>query len=187
MTSMPPILDSFVRHERARIELCWHESSHAVAGVILGGRLKAATITDGERKGGVAGMPSGSTSFATLPGRHAEVAYAGVWGQAWARAGRRRPGRRELFAVLESTGCRDREVLTAAGGPDAGESVVPILETCWAAVTTLAVKLFNTGTIAEADVLAALSLSADPGTRSLELSMIRSGAAPGSFAVSRPA
>ena len=89
--------------------------------------------------------------------------------------------------MLESTGCKDREVLIAAGGPDAGESVVPLLETCWAAVTTLAAKLHGTGKITEADVLAALSLSSDAATRTLELSMLRSGATPGSFAVTRPA
>ena len=187
-TPMPPHLDAFIRHEHGRIETAWHESGHAVAGVLNGGVLTASTVTDGPVRGGMAGLPSGLTTFASLPStRHAPVAYAGVWTQAWARAGHSRPGRRELFAVLESTGCKDREVLTAAGGPDAGESVVPLLETCWAAVTTLAAKLLRTGKINEADVLAALNLSSDPATRTLELSMIRSGATPGSFAVTRPA
>lgn len=187
MTSTTPYLDAFIRHERSRIETAWHEASHAVAGVLHGGTLTTATVTEGKRKGATFSSPSGLTTFASLPStRHAPVAYAGVWGQARARAGGRRPGRRELFAVLESTGCKDREVLTAAGGPDAGESVVPLLETCWAAVTTLAAKLHGTGKITETDVLAALNLSSDPATRTLELAMILSGAAPGSFSVSRP-
>jgi len=182
-----PHLDAFIRHERSRVETAWHEAAHAVAGVLHGGTLTTATVTDGPVRGGMAGLPSGLTTFATLPStRHAPVAYAGVWAQARARAGRR-PGRRELFSVLESTGCRDREVLTAAGGPDAGEAVVPLLEQCWTAVAEVAAKLHRRGSVTEADVLAALSLSADPATRSLELSMIRSGAAPGSFSVSRPA
>jgi hypothetical protein len=54
-------------------------------------------------------------------------------------------------------------------------------------VAEVATKLHRHGKVTEADVLAALSLSADPATRMLELSMIRSGAAPGSFSVSRPA
>ena len=182
-----PHLDAFVRHERSRVETAWHEAAHAVAGVLHGGVLTAASVTDGPVRDGMAGLASGLTTFATLPStRHAPVAYAGVWAQARARAGRR-PGRRELFSVLETTGCRDREVLTAAGGPDAGESVVPLLETCWPSVAEVAAKLHRRGKVTEADVLAALSLSADPATRSLELSMIRSGAAPGSFSVSRPA
>ncbi len=182
-----PHLDAFVRHERSRVETAWHEAAHAVAGVLHGGVLTTATVTEGKRKGATFSSPSGLTTFATLPStRHAPVAYAGVWAQARARAGRR-PGRRELFSVLESTGCRDREVLTAAGGPDAGESVVPLLETCWPSVAEVATKLHRRGSVTEADVLAALSLSADPATRMLELSMIRSGAAPGSFSVSRPA
>lgn len=187
MTSMPPLLAALRRHELSRIETAWHEAAHAVAGVLHGGVLTAATVTDGPVRGGMAGLASGLTTFASLPStRHAPVAYAGCWGQVRGRTGRR-PGSHEIHAVLGSTGCRDREVLTAAGGPDAGESVVPFLETCWAAVTTLATKLHGTGKITEADVLGALKLSADPATRTLECSMIRSGAPPGSFSVSRPA
>ena len=187
MTSLPPLLAALRRHELSRIETAYHEAAHAVAGVLHGGRLTAATITEGKRKGATFSSPSGLTTFASLPStRHAPVSYAGVWGQARARAGGRRPGRRELFAVLESTGCKDREVLTAAGGPDAGESVVPLLETCWPSVAELAAKLHRHGKVSHSDVLAALRLSDDAGTRSIELSMIRSGAAPGSFSVSRP-
>ena len=185
--SYPPHLAAFIRHERSRVETAWHEAAHAVAGVLHGGTLTTASVTDGPVRDGMAGLASGLTTFATLPStRHAPVAYAGVWAQARARAGRR-PGRRELFSVLESTGCRDREVLTAAGGPDAGESVVPLLETCLPSIAEVATKLHRRGSVTEVDVLAALRLSADPATRTLELSMIRSGAAPGSFSVSRPA
>lgn len=185
--TMPPLLASFVRHEHTRIDLALHEAGHAVAGILNGGVLTSSTVIEGRWKLGLLAPPDGSTSFASLPPhRHAQVALAGPWAQARGRLGRR-PGSHEVAAVLGGTGCRDREVLTAAGGPDAGESVIPLLERCWPSVAELAVKLHRTGRITEADVLGALSLSADPATRTLELSMIRSGAEPGSFSVSRPA
>ena len=64
---------------------------------------------------------------------------------------------------------------------------MPLLETCLPSIAEVATKLHRRGSVTEVDVLAALRLSADPATRTLELSMIRSGAAPGSFSVSRPA
>lgn len=88
--------------------------------------------------------------------------------------------------MLDSTGCRDRDVLTAAGGV-ADPEVELLIERCRAAVGANAAKLLRAGSVAEADVLAALGLSADPATRAMEASMIRAGAAPGSFSVSRPA
>lgn len=185
--TMPPRLAALAAHERARIELCWHEAGHAVAGILYGGRLTRSTLTDGTVRRGFAGRPSGATTFGTLPsGRHAEVAYAGVWGQARGRMGRR-PGPRDLHRVMDSTGCRDRQVLVAAGGLDAGDAVVPLLERCWPSIAELAELLHRTGSVSHTDVLRSLRLSADPVVRSLEVSMIRAGAAPGSFSVSRPA
>jgi len=46
--------------------------------------------------------------------------------------------------------------------------------------------LWQDGEIFPGDVHAALGLSHDPATRAVELSMIRSGAAPGSFTVTMP-
>ena len=185
--TMPPLLDALRRHELSRIELAHHEASHAVAGVLHGGVLASVTITESRVKRGLVALPSGSTSFSTLPSvRHAEVAFAGCWGQVRGRTGRR-PGSHEVAAVLGSTGCKDAAVLTAAGGPDAGESVIPLMERVWPSVAELAAKLHRTGKVSHSDVLAALRLSEDAGVRTIELSMIRSGAAPGSFSVSRPA
>ena len=92
-----------------------------------------------------------------------------------------------MSAVLHSTGCKDRAVLTAAGGPDAGEAVVPRLERCWPSIAELAERLHKHGSVSQADVLAALRLSEDSATRTLEVSMIRSKAEPGTFSVTRPA
>lgn len=183
-----PRLDAFIRHERSRVELAWHEAAHCIAGVLHGGTLTRATITDGTMRGGIAGRPSGATTFSSLPpSRHAFVAYAGPWAQARGRLGRR-PGPREVAAVLDSTGCRDRDVLVASGGTATADPEVEVMvERCWSAVVAIAAKLHRHGSVTESDVLAALSLSADPATRSLELSMLRAGSAPGSFSVSRPA
>jgi hypothetical protein len=94
---------------------------------------------------------------------HAEVAFAGCWGQARGRLGRR-PGSHEVSAVLAGTGCRDREVLTAAGGPDAGESVVPLLERCWPSIAELAERLHKHGSVSQTGVL---SEDSDPDARGL--------------------
>ncbi len=180
-------LAAFIRHEHARIDLALHEAGHAVAGVLHGGVVSSCTVTSGRVKSGVITQPNGSTSFSTLPsGRHAEVALAGPWGQVRGRTGRR-PGPREIHAVLSTTGCRDREVLTAAGGSDSGDAVVPLLERCWPSVAELAALLFRTGKVSHTDVLAALKLSSDPQVRSIELAQIKAGAAPGTFTISRAA
>ena len=180
-------LAALTRHEHSRIDLALHEGSHAVAGVLHGGVVSSCTVTSGRVKSGVITPPNGSTGVSTLPtGRHAEVAYAGVWGQVRGRTGRR-PDPREIHAVLSTTGCRDREVLTAAGGSDAGDAVVPLLERCWPSVAELAALLFRTGKVSHSDVLAALKLSDDAGVRAVELAQIKAGAVPGSFTISRAA
>ena len=63
---------------------------------------------------------------------------------------------------------------------------MPLLERCWPSVAELAANLHQHGQVSHADVLAALRLSADDQTRAVEVSMIRSGAAPGEVKVSRP-
>jgi hypothetical protein len=182
-------LDAWCRHERARIDLSFHEASHCVAGVLNGGVLESATVIDGKRgKSGVVSVPRGETTFAggTLPKtRHAMVAAAGPFGEGRGRLGRR-PNAVELRRLLDGGSCRDREVLVAAGGSHSGDEVMPLLERCWGAVESVAGLLHRTGKASHSDVLRALSLSDDAATRQLEVALIRSGAAPGSFKVSRP-
>jgi len=77
MTDFPPVLAAFVRHERSRIELAWHEARHAIAGILNGGTLTSSTITEGKVKRGMVGQPSGATTFASLSvSRHAQVALS---------------------------------------------------------------------------------------------------------------
>ena len=168
------------RYARSLFGLCYHEASHCVAGVLHGGTLTESRIVLSDLRGST--TFEGGTLAAT---RHPEVAFAGPWGQARALA-QRRPGLHEIRAAFDGTGCHDRQVLTAAGGESAGDAIVPLLERCWPSVAELAAKLHQTGKVSHADVLAALRLSADDQTRAVEVSMIRSGAKPGSFTVKRP-
>lgn len=179
----PTTLADFTGHERARIGLCWHEAAHAVAGVILGGQLDRATVTDGERRGGVIERPKGATTFTALPGRHTDVAFAGPWGEARGRL-RRRPTPGEVSSVMAGSGRHDHDALCAAGGPVVDAKVVPLLERCWESVAVVAAQLFQTGAVTHAEVCSALGIP--PADNGVELSMIRSGCAPGSFSVTRP-
>ena len=181
-----PSTRALMQYPRSLYGMAFHEAAHAVAGILHGGTLTEARIIPGRVKAGVLGGPRGSTTFTGLAAtRHPEVAFAGVWGQARGIAGRR-PGWGEIRAALDGTGCHDKQVLTAAGGESAGDAVVPLLERCWPSVAELAARLHKHGKVSHADVLAALSLSDDADTRAHEVALIRAGAAPGSFTVSRP-
>lgn len=169
--------------ERELAELCMHEAGHAVAGVLLGGVLAAATRTSWEGTAPIAGR----TTFELLPPAvEPQVAYAGVWAQACWRNGGRRPTRAQVFGVLAGTGHQDDRVLLASGGTAAASAVVPLVERCWLAVCTLAGKIAGDRVARHPDVSEALGLSADPVTAGVQLAQIRAGAAPGSFAVRRP-
>jgi hypothetical protein len=166
--------------ERDRIALAIHVSGHAIAGTLLGGELSRAVVG----RSRVTGL-QGLTSFDDLAEwRWAAVAYAGPWAQARWNAGRR-PTLADLYSTLHAAGCAARDsdaaVLNRNGGTAAGAEVVPLLQRAWPAVTRLAAQLYRTGEVFPSDVVAALRLSRDAATRAIELSMIRSGAAPGSF------
>jgi hypothetical protein len=168
--------------ERERIELCFHESGHAVAAVALSGVIRSAVVA----AGGVIGV-QGLTTVDEMPeGRSAEVAYSGAWCQARWLAGRR-PSQRDVYAVLGTTGHRDDKALCAAGGVVAAAGVVPLLTRCWPAVVAVAQKLFRDGEVGHEDVCKALRLSDGGGPGSVELALIRSGSAPGGFTVMRAA
>lgn len=177
--------ENLTDRERQLAELCVHEAGHAVVGVVLGGRLRLASVTGGLAPGS-AGF-RGRTAFADLPSGHdAAVAYAGPWAAARWRADRR-PTQRDVFAVLRGSGCADDAVLLASGAAAVTAArVVPLVERCWPQVCTLAAKIAADTTVRHADVCEVLALSADPPTAALQLAHIRAGAAPGSFTVTRP-
>jgi hypothetical protein len=163
-------LADLTARELDHLQTCVHEAGHAVAGVLLGARLRSAVVTHSRLW-----RTEGLTTFADRPyGRDAEIAYAGPWSQARWRAGRR-PTMRELYAVLNGTGYKDERALIAAGGTHLGHSVTPLVERCWPAVIRTAQHLHRAGEASEADVLAALGVDDGGGATSVQLAGLRSG------------
>lgn len=158
--------------QREHLEVCVHEAGHAVAGVVLGAQLRNAVVTS-SRIFGVEGL----TTFSDRPhGRDPEIAYAGPWAQARWRAGDRRPSQRQVYAVLDGGGCKDRAVLTAAGGSHLGHFVTPLVERCWPGVIRTAQQLHRAGEATQADVLAALGIdTSGVSTVGSQLAGLRSG------------
>ena len=167
--------------EREWIAVAFHESGHAVATVVLGGRISMAVVGSDGRSGAL-----GETHPAHVPeGAMPLITFAGPWAEARWLAGRR-PSTRDLFRVLDGHGCHDYRSLQASGGTAAVSSVVPLLERCWPAITRLASRLYHPRTarlVRQPDVLAALGITDGGGPGSHELALIRSGSAPGTFRV----
>jgi hypothetical protein len=162
--------------EREHLELCVHESAHAVAGVAAGARLRGAAVTSTRVLG-----HQGLTRFEPddFPShRTAEIAYAGPYGHAKFLAAGTRPTQRQISNVLASCGHKDDRVLTASADPDGwhtGRDVVPLLERCWPAVIRTAQQLFRAGEVHHADVCAALGVTDGGGYTSAQLASLRSG------------
>ena len=182
---------TLTKADRERAEVCVHESSHAVAAVLLGAEIRRAVVP---RRSRSLGEPRGFCMYE--PDISAAVllaaTYAGPWGAARLRAGRH-PSRADILAVFDAGGCRDREALTAASlaeGRDveaaAAGAVVPLLARCWPAVTDLARKLFFDGEVYNDDALEVLKLDRDPRVRACQLANFRAGVPLGSFTVSAP-
>ena len=149
--------------ERERIALCHHEASHAIAGVLHGGRVEVAEVFDRERNG-----EHGRVTFTGLPADAEPVtAYSGPWGQARYLHGPH-PAVADIRAVLASTGSCDHATLIASGGGLVRE-VEPLLETCWPAVASLAGDLYLHGRANHDAVLAALGAASEE-----DLPMIKS-------------
>lgn len=166
--------------EREIIERCFHEAGHAVAGVVLGGVLSRAVVSGGLRGGTICAH----ATFEDLPPGEPEIALAGPWAQARWRHDRT-PRLRELYAVLDGAGRVDRNLISAAGGPAAAAGIVPVLQRCWPSIVTVAAQLWRTTDARHGDICAALGIPA--ADNSHELSLIRSGCAPGSFTITTPA
>ncbi|MCH9735715.1 MAG: hypothetical protein K0U78_14385 [Actinomycetia bacterium] len=166
--------------ERDRLAVAVHEAGHAVAATLLGGRISMACV------GTFGGYALGETRHSHVPaGAEPSILFAGPWAEARWLTGRR-PTPRDMYRVLDGHGCRDYTALQASGGTAAASSVAVLLERCWPSVIELAKRLWHPGIARHTEVCAALGLSSDPDTRAVELALIRSGSAPGTFAVSTP-
>ena len=142
--------------------------------------MRSVVVSGGVRHGEIRGL----TTVAVMPrGREPQVAFAGVWSQAFWRHGRR-TSQADVFALLDGTGREDRTMLAAAGGTAAGVGVTPLVMRCWPAIGAVAAKLWRDGEARHEDICAALGIP--PKDNGVELSLIRSGSAPGSLTVSPP-
>lgn len=157
--------------ELSRLTTAFHEAGHAVAAVVLGGRVHRVTV-DGEHP---------HTEYDLLPaGTDAAVSYAGPWAEARWTLGRT-PGPADMHRALATHRADDR-ALCAAGGPSEGTGVVGLLERCWPAVKELTTRLYFDGQVDHADVCAALGLTDDGGPASLGLACLRAGLRPNTSA-----
>ncbi|WP_326544690.1 hypothetical protein QGN31_06555 [Mycobacterium sp. 2-64] len=147
----------------AELAAAFHEAGHAVAAVLLGGRVHKAVL--GERP---------RTEYDDLPDSvSARTTYAGPWAEArWLRG--RSPGPGDMQRVLPTTSL-DWQALVAAGGPAAGLAVIPLLERCWPAVERVAAELLVKGQVGHDEICTALGVTDDGGPGSLELANIRAG------------
>ena len=164
-----------------RVEVAIHEAAHAIAATLLGGRIHAALLIDPPPSHG---QLHGMTIFDELaPGSDAQVTYAGSWAAAALAAGRW-PTSAQVFAILypsAEAASADWRELSKLGGTAAGLAVASLLWSAWPAVVELAAELERTGTVRHKDVCRALKIP--PTDNGVHLSMICSGAAPGSFTV----
>jgi hypothetical protein len=163
------------------LRIAVHESSHAVAGALLGGRVRSAVLTD-SRVWGVDGL----TTFDEVPlGSSPAIAYAGPWGEARWLDGRR-PSQRTLSALMRGSGHGDHKAICAAAaatdvygyGNTSAESrrtVPPLLERAWPAVINLATTIHRDGEATHDDVLAALGITDGGGTGSSQLASLKAG------------
>lgn len=186
--SMAQMLRDFPADKRQRLMTSIHEAGHAVAAVALGGRVSSAVVFDAvtnvEYQGEQTPLWGKTGHLGVRTGDLGMVAYAGPWAHAKFVAkcrGEARPTLRDIEEAICFRGCCDDTLVASAGGYREVAAITPVLQTCWDAVSRLSAKLYEDGMVNHADVCRALKLSDDGGPNSLELAMIRSGSAPGSF------
>lgn len=154
-----------------------HESAHAVIATVYGATVEKSVLTpdDPER--------AGLTTYRqhVTGQRRADIVYAGVYGEAFARHGGP-PTPRGLRLVMAHHH-HDATALRAAGDPSG--QVPRLVANCWPSITGLARELYASRRISQTDIDKALFLPADADepTRNHALSLIRSGSVPGSFTV----
>ncbi len=167
--------------EQMGLRLAVHESSHAVAGALLGGRVRSAVLTE-SRVWGVDGL----TTFDEVPlGSSPSIAYAGPWGEArWLEG--RRPSQRTMLALMRGSGHGDhRAICGAAAAADvygygdtaaeARRTVPPLLERAWPAVINLAKTIHRNGEATHDDVCRALGITDGGGQSSSQLASLKVG------------
>lgn len=167
--------------EQMSLRIAVHESSHAVAGALLGGRVRSAVLTN-SRVWGVDGL----TTFEEVPvSSSPAISYAGPYGEArWLEG--RHPSQRTLLALMRGSGHGDHRAICAAAAAadvygygntsaEARRTVPPLLERAWPAVITLAHKIHVGGEATHDNVCTALGLTDGGGPGSSQIASLRAG------------
>lgn len=167
--------------EQMGLRIAVHESSHAVAGALLGGCVRSAVLTN-SRVFGVNGL----TTFEEIPvSSSPAIAYAGPFGEArWLEG--RHPSQRTLLALMRGSGHGDHRAICAAAasvdvygyGNTSAETrrrVPPLLDRAWPAVVNLARKIHVEGEATHDDVCKALGITDGGGTGSSQIASLRAG------------
>ncbi|MBI3213153.1 MAG: hypothetical protein HYZ38_04975 [Mycobacterium sp.] len=153
--------------DQNRIGTAFHEAGHAVAGVLLGGRIYQVLLDDKQPR----------TEYDRLPaGSRASTSFAGPWSEARWTLGRR-PGPADLNRFLDIN-TSDNSVLCAAGGPAAGAEIAALLERNWSAVKSVTSRLYFKGRADHGDICKALGLDDEGGPTSFSLANLRAGLRP---------
>ncbi|OBB32576.1 hypothetical protein A5792_02485 [Mycolicibacterium peregrinum] len=180
-TRRPLTWTDLTDREQMSLRLAVHESSHAVAGALLGGRVRSAVLTN-SRVWGVDGL----TTFEETPlGSSPAIAYAGPYGEArWLEG--RHSSRRTMLALMHGSGHGDHRAICAAAASadvygygntsaEARRTVQPLLERAWPAVVNLAHKIHVDGEATQDDVCKALGITDGGGTGSSQIASLRAG------------
>lgn len=167
--------------EQMSLRIAVHESSHAIAGALLGGRVRSAVMTN-SRVWGVDGL----TTFEDIPvSTSPAIAYAGPFGEArWLEG--RHPSQRTLSALMRGSGHGDHRAICAAAASadvygygntsaEARRTVPPLLDRAWPAVINLAKKIHVDGEATHDDVLKALGVTDGGGRSSSQLASLKAG------------
>jgi hypothetical protein len=167
--------------EQMGLRIAVHESSHAIAGALLGGQVRSAVLTN-SRVWGVDGL----TTFEDIPiNTSPAIAYAGPFGEArWLEG--RHPSQRTLSALMQGSGHGDHRAICAAAASadvygyrntsaDARRTVPPLLDRAWPAVINLARRIHVDGEATHDDVCKALGITDGGGTGSSQIASLRCG------------
>ena len=171
--------------DRQRLGLAVHEAAHAVVGVLHGATVESATLT---ADGSDGDCTFTSEVFATSTrGHRSLIAAAGAAAAAVFHHGPQ-PSLRQVEAQLGDSDREDLRLTSLSSRqslPEQLTEVLPVVLRCWSAIGTLAAGLYLGNELSHADVCTALGLADGGGPGSLELAIIRSGGAPGTFTVVR--
>lgn len=167
--------------DKMSLRIAVHESSHAVAGALLGGVVRSAVMTD-SRVWGVNGL----TTFEEVPPSSSPaIAYAGPYGEGRWLDGRH-PSQRTMRALMRGSGHGDHKSICAAAAAadvygygdtsaEARRTVPPLLERTWPAVINLARTIHRNSEATHDDVCKALGITDGGGRSSSQLASLKAG------------